>query len=632
MRGLRPGDKAKCTFFIMLIFTVLPMIAFSYVSSYYHQVYSAPKIQNGVLDLSGYDLSSRKPIPLDGKWEFYYDKWILSENLKNPVPDYLAVVPGTWNSYDDKRIDNTGKSSYRILLKNCPEGMSLFANISNINSRYRIYLNGILVSGRGNMNIKGLSSGYPDDMIVHLETYVKDVPTAGGDAELTIEMVSNHVGGLYITPTLTEFNQFHKSADTKNMVTSAAVGILVVLLGSFVALHIVKDKSLPSLAMLIMDIVVFVKICLQNNYFYFFRKFVPYKEYYVNLFFEVSALFLPIVFLICVKQLVNISIPKKHLRRIFIYEAVFIPIIAWTGLEGLMRVKVLLCLLAYVPFIFTIKKLYQLVKTNVPNALMISGVLMLIIAGALTSTVVRTGSLVMDISLFAPVCFTISMLLQLALYVRQNLATQRQAVIAENLRLRLKESETQLMLSQIKPHFLYNTLIAIHMLCTEEPETAAETVLKFAAFLRTNMNFISSRDPIPFKKELEHIRNYADIEKLRFQERLEIEYEIETENFALPPLTIQPLVENGIRHGACKNIDRGRLLLRTKIVDEGVCIEVVDNGPGFEPEKLLVDSQEPHGIQNVVFRLRQIKGSVEFISEPDKGCTVRVILPKEAML
>lgn len=129
--------------------------------------------------------------------------------------------------------------------------------------------------------------------------------------------------------------------------------------------------------------------------------------------------------------------------------------------------------------------------------------------------------------------------------------------------IKLREQRMSLMLSQIQPHFLYNTLNTITALCRVNPKLAEETTVKFSKFLRENMYSIENFDTHPFERELEHIKIYLDIEKIRFGDRLKIVYDIETVDFRLPVLTLQPIVENAVKHGICKNVEGGTITITT---------------------------------------------------------------------
>ena len=189
------------------------------------------------------------------------------------------------------------------------------------------------------------------------------------------------------------------------------------------------------------------------------------------------------------------------------------------------------------------------------------------------------------------------------------------------------EQRIQIMMSQIQPHFLFNTLSTIQALCRIDPEKASETTEKFGTYLRMNIDSISQTSLIPFRKELEHTRIYADIEMMRFP-YIHISYDIKEDDFELPALSIQPMVENAIRHGV-----RGRYNGSVKIMTRGeeneIVISVIDNGKGFDPEGTEEAGGMHIGIRNVRERIEVLcGGTLEIESEPGKGSTVTIRLPR----
>lgn len=212
----------------------------------------------------------------------------------------------------------------------------------------------------------------------------------------------------------------------------------------------------------------------------------------------------------------------------------------------------------------------------------------------------------------------------------------------------LKEREAQLiqsridiMISQIQPHFLFNTLTVIRQLCENNPAQAKQALLDFSRFLRGNMDSLTNKDLIPFEQELKHVKHYLNLEKQRFQHRLSVVYEIEEKDFHIPPLTLQPLVENAVRHGIMKREEGGQVLIRTRKEKNQYVIEICDDGIGFEngTEKQLTwkptmegGIKKTHvGIENVRNRLEKMcRGSMEITSVPGKGTTVTIKIQEES--
>ncbi|WP_022818887.1 sensor histidine kinase [Fusobacterium russii] len=193
---------------------------------------------------------------------------------------------------------------------------------------------------------------------------------------------------------------------------------------------------------------------------------------------------------------------------------------------------------------------------------------------------------------------------------------------------KLREERLLLMLSQIQPHFLYNTLNTITALCRTNPKLAEETTVKFSKYLRENMYSIGEKETHSFLQELEHTDIYLEIEKLRFGNRIKIEYDIKASNFNIPVLTLQPIVENAVKHGICKKIDGGTIRISTEKRGSDNIIVIADDGVGFELEKILNDGNQHIGIKNVKERLRiMLKAEMEIKSLIGIGTTVKIIIP-----
>ena len=187
----------------------------------------------------------------------------------------------------------------------------------------------------------------------------------------------------------------------------------------------------------------------------------------------------------------------------------------------------------------------------------------------------------------------------------------------------------QIMMTQIQPHFLFNALNTIRALYSKDPSLADRTLEDFSTYLRQNLESLSQTDLVPVTKELEHTRLYAEIEVLRFP-NVRVEYRIEDESFTIPALTIQPLVENAIRHGVRSRKD-GLVTVSTVRESGAHRITVQDNGVGFEPEKTASGEGTHVGIRNVKDRVEQMcGGSMLLQSELWKGTSVTLLIPDGA--
>ena len=192
----------------------------------------------------------------------------------------------------------------------------------------------------------------------------------------------------------------------------------------------------------------------------------------------------------------------------------------------------------------------------------------------------------------------------------------------------LSESRISTMMSQIRPHFIYNTLGSIEQLCSFDPQKAGELVHNFAKYLRGNFGELDNPKPIMMSKEMEHVRYYTSIEHVRFPD-MTFTFEMHSDDFPIPALTIQPLVENAIKHGLMKLPQGGTIRVESYETDTHYCITVEDDGVGFDTNMLL-DERKHVGIRNIRGRLEaMVHGTLEIESTPGVGTKVRIAIPKE---
>ena len=192
----------------------------------------------------------------------------------------------------------------------------------------------------------------------------------------------------------------------------------------------------------------------------------------------------------------------------------------------------------------------------------------------------------------------------------------------------LMQSQVSLAISQIQPHFLYNTLSTIAELCRKDSAMAEEVTNRFALYLRGNLEHMGDSFPVEFSKELKHVQTYLWIEKIRFQEELQVVYDIQTEDFIIPALTVQPLVENAVKHGMMGSENVCTITIRTKCVERGYQVIIEDDGCGFDPEQVKNDGRKHIGIESVRSRLKfMVGGTLTVKSAIGKGTTVIIEIP-----
>ena len=178
---------------------------------------------------------------------------------------------------------------------------------------------------------------------------------------------------------------------------------------------------------------------------------------------------------------------------------------------------------------------------------------------------------------------------------------------------------------QMRPHFIHNTMTSIYYLCDQDPKTAQQVTMDFNTYLRKNFTAIAKDDTIPFTEELEHTRAYLAVEQAQFANKLVVDYDTPHTRFNVPPLTLQPLAENAVKHGMSPKTVPLRICIRTRKTESGSELVVEDNGPGFDPA---IANEPSTTLNNIQQRLDMMcDGTLDIAPREGGGTVVKVTIP-----
>ena len=204
-------------------------------------------------------------------------------------------------------------------------------------------------------------------------------------------------------------------------------------------------------------------------------------------------------------------------------------------------------------------------------------------------------------------------------------------VMQENMQEHLRQQKeiahqhASILMLQMRPHFIYNTMTSIYYLCDQDPAKAKQVTLDFTTYLRKNFAAIASSTTVPFADELEHTRAYLAVEQAQFEDVLFVNFDTPHTLFRLPPLTLQPIVENAVKHGMTGSKDPIHISVITRQSDKTNEIIVEDDGPGYQS----TSNDEPHiALNNIRQRLEMMcKGTLNITAREGGGTRVEIILP-----
>ena len=624
------GIKRFVVWFVAVFITLSAACALPYISSIEPQLLNKMTITSGTGDASDLKLNKTRAISLSGEWEFYVDRFIVSENDMPPQPDLYLQVPSSWTNYEfnGAKLSNGGRASYRSFISGVKSDDPVLVSVPNFAGACKVYIDGACVYSNRSLKYSVPNSG------AAFQVCTAPVPLEndGRPLEIVIEVDCEYSSGLTTLPMLSTYERYQSLELTSIAVRYLFIGVALFFAVLTLMLSIMTKDSYKRFWLCALCAIFVFKLLISED------GYTVSNGMFFGLSFEVLAsvnfVLTYIIKLAMMMHIVNVLELKLDQRfaaiiaglflvcaffPYFVYEQVYVA-------TTYMRLQTV----AYVFDIYMIWRISGSVVRKHRFSLLY-----------LISYCVTAGAIVLDnfningyvsqrISLVMPFACVVFICCATVVHSVETVEAFNAQKRATELTKELSEVNMTLMLSQIQPHFLYNALNTIKYLTKKDPKTAETAIVKFSSYLRANMDSLTQKTPIDFEKELDHVKNYADIEQLRFGERLKIEYDISAAGFKIPPLTLQPLVENAIKHGVNQKSEGGTVRICAREEQDAYVITVADDGVGFDVNETANDGRSHVGLKNIRVRLQEMCGAaVDVKSEHGSGTTVTVTVPKE---
>lgn len=576
-----------------------------------HSTVHVPAV-NGKADLRNVALPEGAVLQLKGTWEYFEEKLIVTGAMENPKPDGYVFVPSYTNS--------SKWGSYRLRLTNCPPEMLIAVALRGMPSASRVFVNGQCIEKSGLVSREAatkIEAGFTENSAM---------PLRSSDCEIVVEVSGKLFSGLSIAPVLMERSSYTLYYQRYQAAIFILVGVnLLFALAYAVGLGLTPRGGYSPKVFLAIFILLLQGLSLDPV----FSVLCENSEISYDLIF--LGAYLGRILMWPILLLWGYGSVKGERKSGVFYRLLAVTAggMAAAPALNLWRETTAFWLLGDVCLLLTLIVCLMFSVRNHAirqEAFLLQGGLQLLWLGTVIGDLAMAGLLPFFYRIAIPMgsgCF------QLAIYVidrRRVGRIQKKALEAVKTEMELEKAKTELTLHQIKPHFLHNALMSIKVLCRRNPAEAEATVYDFAVFLRSNMKAIESEAPIPFLDELKTIEGYLHIEQVRFGKLLQVKWDIREKDFMIPPLTVQPLVENAVRHGICQKPGGGTVTISTGRGEGCIWIEVQDDGVGFDVNT--AESQGGIGIKNLRLRLdRLLHATLELYSEPGQGCRQIVKIP-----
>ena len=620
--------KLKARSNIVLIITIIVTIlaiASPFIAGNINRHHSGvPSLVGGKGDFS--NAKSDYTLYLTGDWEYYDGVHIISNGER--VDSVITEIP----TPIVKPITSLSKAngftaSYKITVNNL-DYENAIVYVPHFAGTYRVFVNGIMVT----------QSGTYIDQKAHanLDLIASNINFEPQSTyEIVIEATCNMMPSLYMTPVISDIDYTMTYSKIAQTFRSFIVGI-VLFCGLFIFSYSAKKSFILSSKWLpVLCACVAIRVMISTEGYSVFSFLFPYIDYEsITLIVCVSTFIIKLVALLFYSETLDLKI-NKNVIAIFCF--VFL---------SLSLVAAVLPYIIFSPYYYIIIQaatipLDIIILSNICNCVMrklpyaklyLTGYITLSI-GILVDCFYTNGVINFMSSQFMPICFTIFIITFVVIYFEKISRIFNTALKTAEIERELELANTSLMISQIQPHFLYNALNTIKYLIKRDPKSAEKAVISFSRYLRGNMDSITKKEPIPFAEELEHTKNYCDIELLRFGDKLNIIYDTPVTSFSLPALSVQPIVENAIKHGVTKKPEGGTVTVTTSENEYYYLIKVQDDGVGFDVQNPDLSPSDTHahiGVNNVRERLTNMVNA-EFIieSQIDVGTCVTIKIPKK---
>ena len=622
--------KRNILFFVVSMLTILACIMLPFLSYVNPGFFNNMNITSARADVIGYDFANGDDVALAGEWEFYWDKHIVSDNIKNAEPDLYVSVPSSWTDYEvnGESLSNGGIASYRIIVENLSSSHPIVVSTMNLPGKCQVFIDGEFAFSNRSVpcNVhKGKSVFEPYAEPFELNPDKKSY-------EVVIEVECEYSSGLTVAPVLSDYNRY-----IDNMMSSVALRFMLIGIVAFFAigsglLGAMRKKFFSQFWLILLCAIFIFRMLISNEGYMISHNFFGNINYEIMMTLIYVSTY--IIKLCMLMHLINVlGLKINHITLVAIAAVfllcAFIPYFTYDYIY-IARAYIWIQLVVYIFDGYMIYKLSDAVIKKERFSIMYLVLYCICATSLVIDNLFLYGYISDSVSFVMPVSCLLFIAFMLLVHLVHMIDTHKRAQKTAELEKELSEMNMTLMLSQIQPHFMYNALNTIKYLTKKDPQKAESAVVKFSGYLRANMDSLTQKEPIDFPKELEHVRNYAEIEKLRFGDRLQVEYDIQTTDFTIPPLTIQPIVENAIKHGVNQKPEGGIVRIKSYETEDSFIVCVEDNGVGYDVNEKKDDGRSHVGMTNIKKRLEVMLGAcVTTESKIGEGTTVTVKIPKE---
>ena len=621
---MKPGIKKEATslavFLLSFLTVFITCFALVKSDSNMNSKQGLPDLMDCSLDFNGYEFGETYVKQhMKGEYEFFYNKWIVEDNYTGE-PDCRVNVPHHYKDtvLNRERLSNEGYSSYRVYIKGLPIGTKIWFINNNFVGGFYAYINSELVVKYGTRAKTGtcLSNG-GDDMT--LEYVVRD----SNPLTVVFEVSSSYQGGL-TSPARLCINTLGRNPTSQYLTNNIGFVMLGLILGLLVFSFVInlgadkRDFSF-SLVMGVITLMSFFSIDVYWRVLSIFRTNTYNPIIFINL---ILATLLPFALYYHLAK-------NKKIKQSWAYPIAFgvistLSVVFYFVLMGTFYqvIPLLFSLLSLALLLIPLTKgIFEGSKITLAFIFMVFSLLTYYAITFFDLENIMIAGTEQSISYVAlPIIAIIIVLYRLSTVTK----TKRYIKALEKEQKAL-EMKAEALTEQIKPHYVFNCLSSIQGAYQEDSKKGEKMLTMFSKHLRDSLD--ASSGLAPFEKEVERILNYVELENMRKEKKVELLLNLESTDFLLPPLSLEPFIENAFKHGRLEERNEGYVSLSSFEEEKDHLILIEDNGAGFDANQVKPGSV---GIKNAKERLKILcDAETRITSAPGEGTKVEIRIPKE---
>ena len=618
---MRTNKIKKMHIYTIIVFIILIIIglilSFSINAT---QSYKKNSAKNGILDLSDWEFEKQGTITLNGNWAFYWNKFATSDE----TPDMFVNVPSVWNSYkiNGDYLPGNGYATYKLHVKNGGT-QPLAIKFEPCSTAYELYIDDELVTKNGKI------AKQKEDFIPEYKQQTITFTPNSNDFIITV-YISNYEyarGGFWYAAMLGSPAQLEKINRFISYRDLLLIGSFLTMMIFCLFLYMFTQRNSALIIFTWLSFITALRTALYGDRI-FIRLITSFHFTIICEYF--TLIWMPILISLLIQSLID-NTRSKMISRIIISISVIesilvilLPISIITRFTFYIEIfGICTAIFSLINFLFTTKHVKYVLSV---------GTIVLIFCGIYD--VLYQSCLVNGFFELSPIGFFVMLntwVIILSIDYTNTIMNMEKSLE------KAQEAEMAFLYAQIKPHFIYNSLNVIATLCKLDSNKAHKLTIDLSKYLQYTFQYKNLSKYIPFEDELDFVRTYVNIEKERFINSFEMLYDLcDISRLKVPPLSIQPLVENAIRHGIRKKDYFGTVILRVTEEPDWYLIQVIDNGVGIQKEQLeqlqngLLNEMSGVGFFNVKKRIEQLyKTKLEIDSIYNQGTQIKITIPKE---